>query len=71
MQVLQAHPGVEQRIQGIRLTGPTCTRVTGIARRSERGMTKLAQEFYDFVWDYFIHLDQEVRRFLDAYFARR
>lgn len=34
-------------------------------------MTKLAQEFYDFVWDYFIHLDQEVRRFLDAYFARR
>lgn len=70
MQVFQSRSEMGRLIQAVRLTDPPCTRVTGIARRSERGMTKTAQEFYHFVWDYFSSLDQEVRRFLEDYFAQ-
>ena len=69
MQVIQSAPNMTELVHGIRLSGPNCTRVTGVARRSERGMTKTAQEFYNFVWDYFTGLDKEVRSFLNDYFA--
>ena len=70
MQIVQSRPETEHLIRAVRLTGPECTRVTGIARRSERGMTKTAREFNDFIWDYFAGLDKEVRSFLNDYFAR-
>lgn len=71
MQMCQAHFSMppELQVHGLRLTGPKCTWVSGIAHRPVQLMNPATEDFYYMAKDYFERLHQEMVQFGQDYFG--
>lgn len=71
MQMCQAHSSMSPGLQvhGLRLTGPRCTWVSGIAHRPVHLMNPATEDFYYMAKDYFERLHLEMLQFGQNYFG--